>query len=517
MRKSVLRGALGALCLVAPVALGQVHPSAQPAVSRHAIANQGGVMQPIGPGDFFPASKLQADRGRMMDLSESALMQPARATEGGFTDLRTSVVPIGDGDISTYIDQPYSCDNGFYSNNNHNSNPYLTFDDFVADGSPLRNVRFYGGTTGDMFSDVNYIGIEIWSIQSGGACGWTYASLQGGQSFSLAELSPTYVCDVSGAYPSYEMLATFATPIQLNAGQNYMITIYANLNDPDGNLYFWNQSTVNNYNPSESWDRTTGNYVRCGPDAAFATNVGGSCFENDCSTTCYFSNFTNNNSPYIVLDDFIADATGDLRHLVFSGGGWDISTGTPTGLGNTAGFRVELYHAYADQNYLCQNYVDNFYGLYEVTKADATPKFQCFDIFGIPQYQFSVSIPAGVLPLTAGEHYMLGVYGLPADPDDPELFCWGGTDAIYGFTSWSYDLGTGQQTICHDVDQAFCVNPAQRPCLGDYDNNGAVNTIDVLRFLNDWAAGSLAADCNGDGRINTQDVLCFLNRWAAGC
>ncbi|MCC7387198.1 MAG: hypothetical protein IT431_00370 [Phycisphaerales bacterium] len=53
-------------------------------------------------------------------------------------------------------------------------------------------------------------------------------------------------------------------------------------------------------------------------------------------------------------------------------------------------------------------------------------------------------------------------------------------------------------------------------CAGNYNADCAVNTIDVLDFLNDWAAGDPKADINGDGAVNTLDVLAFLNAWA-GC
>ena len=54
-------------------------------------------------------------------------------------------------------------------------------------------------------------------------------------------------------------------------------------------------------------------------------------------------------------------------------------------------------------------------------------------------------------------------------------------------------------------------------CLADFNDDGAVNTLDVLAFLNAWAAGDSAADINGDGEINTLDVLAFLNLWASAC
>ena len=54
-------------------------------------------------------------------------------------------------------------------------------------------------------------------------------------------------------------------------------------------------------------------------------------------------------------------------------------------------------------------------------------------------------------------------------------------------------------------------------CIADFNEDGVVNTLDVLAFLNAWARGEARADLNGDGRVNTQDVLAFLNRWSAGC
>ncbi|MCC7388685.1 MAG: hypothetical protein IT431_07935 [Phycisphaerales bacterium] len=54
-------------------------------------------------------------------------------------------------------------------------------------------------------------------------------------------------------------------------------------------------------------------------------------------------------------------------------------------------------------------------------------------------------------------------------------------------------------------------------CVGDWNADGAVNTLDVLAFLNHWSAGDPIADVNGDGQVNTLDVLGFLNAWNQGC
>ncbi len=54
-------------------------------------------------------------------------------------------------------------------------------------------------------------------------------------------------------------------------------------------------------------------------------------------------------------------------------------------------------------------------------------------------------------------------------------------------------------------------------CAADFNGDGAVNTIDVLDFLDAFASGDDSADFNGDGLVSTLDVLAFLNAWNAGC
>ncbi|MBK7405344.1 MAG: hypothetical protein IPJ41_12105 [Phycisphaerales bacterium] len=54
-------------------------------------------------------------------------------------------------------------------------------------------------------------------------------------------------------------------------------------------------------------------------------------------------------------------------------------------------------------------------------------------------------------------------------------------------------------------------------CPADYNADGAVDTRDVLAFLNDWSAGNGGADWNHDGSVDTRDVIAFLNTFNAGC
>ncbi len=67
------------------------------------------------------------------------------------------------------------------------------------------------------------------------------------------------------------------------------------------------------------------------------------------------------------------------------------------------------------------------------------------------------------------------------------------------------------------VSRGIAVLTVTRGCAADFNGDGAVNTLDVLAFLNAWTAGDAGADFNGDGAVNTLDVLAFLNAWAAGC
>jgi hypothetical protein len=69
-----------------------------------------------------------------------------------------------------------------------------------------------------------------------------------------------------------------------------------------------------------------------------------------------------------------------------------------------------------------------------------------------------------------------------------------------------------------DIDHINATFPDPEDiCGGDWNDDGVVNTLDVLAFLNDWAGAEYWADLNVDGQVNTLDVLAFLNDWVAGC
>ncbi|MFG0259208.1 MAG: GC-type dockerin domain-anchored protein, partial [Phycisphaerales bacterium JB041] len=54
-------------------------------------------------------------------------------------------------------------------------------------------------------------------------------------------------------------------------------------------------------------------------------------------------------------------------------------------------------------------------------------------------------------------------------------------------------------------------------CVADFNADGAIDTRDVIAFLNTWSGRAGRADANGDGVVDTRDVIAFLNQWTAGC
>ncbi|MCW5774836.1 MAG: hypothetical protein KIS87_00120 [Phycisphaeraceae bacterium] len=114
----------------------------------------------------------------------------------------------------------------------------------------------------------------------------------------------------------------------------------------------------------------------------------------------------------------------------------------------------------------------------------------------IYHYDGSSWTPAGG-PDIPGSAYVLRGWGLAA---------------IGPCESWSvgaWSDGVVQRTLAERLTPGGCA--------ADFNGDGAVNTLDVLAFLNAFTSGDARADFNGDTVINTLDVLAFLNAFAAGC
>ncbi|MFG0260752.1 MAG: GC-type dockerin domain-anchored protein [Phycisphaerales bacterium JB041] len=92
----------------------------------------------------------------------------------------------------------------------------------------------------------------------------------------------------------------------------------------------------------------------------------------------------------------------------------------------------------------------------------------------------------------------------------------GGSFTLSG-TIGQHDAGGPMTGGSYSLTGGFWAGTFAEPCVGDFNGDGTVNTLDVLAFLNAWTAGEGSADINDDGTVNTLDVLAFLNFWAAGC
>ena len=55
------------------------------------------------------------------------------------------------------------------------------------------------------------------------------------------------------------------------------------------------------------------------------------------------------------------------------------------------------------------------------------------------------------------------------------------------------------------------------PCAADCNEDGILNTLDFICYLNYYNDDDPAADCNADNIVNTLDFLCFLNAYNEGC
>ena len=170
-----------------------------------------------------------------------------------------------------------------------------------------------------------------------------------------------------------------------------------------------------------------------------------------------------------------------------------------------------------------------------VDPDDAATVYLATAFFGADQVRRSTDFGATWTTLDGDlPDIPVNVIAVDSRPAAPVLYA--GTDSgLYRSTDsgahWSL-YGTGLPRACVvDIDlditrdrlvvgtqgRGVWSAPILTPCPGDWNADGSVNTLDVLAFLNDWAAADPRADVNGDGTVNTLDVLAFLNDWNAGC
>ncbi|HZW09825.1 MAG TPA: GC-type dockerin domain-anchored protein [Phycisphaerales bacterium] len=107
-------------------------------------------------------------------------------------------------------------------------------------------------------------------------------------------------------------------------------------------------------------------------------------------------------------------------------------------------------------------------------------------------------------------------YGIAMDPEDGTLWVGGDqSNVIYQYDTSGALLSS---VAVPGISSAFGMEfHAVMRCWADFDDNGVLDTRDVLAFLNAWVRGDGAADCDGNGVHNTIDVLCFFDMYNFGC
>ncbi|MBK7404038.1 MAG: FG-GAP repeat protein [Phycisphaerales bacterium] len=85
----------------------------------------------------------------------------------------------------------------------------------------------------------------------------------------------------------------------------------------------------------------------------------------------------------------------------------------------------------------------------------------------------------------------------------------------YGKFGRSIDL-SGDTILVGASRSAYVVGLAC-DCAVNFNGDDAIDTRDLIAFLNAWNGGDSRADWDQNGTIDTRDVLAFLNDWVAGC
>ena len=93
--------------------------------------------------------------------------------------------------------------------------------------------------------------------------------------------------------------------------------------------------------------------------------------------------------------------------------------------------------------------------------------------------------------------------------------CQWGLNPIFAIPGGWQD--TCQYGVSGDWVIRAIVEPLESQCRADFNQDGNVNTMDFISFLNAYNLGDPSADFNDDGVINTLDFLAFLNAYNEGC
>ena len=120
-------------------------------------------------------------------------------------------------------------------------------------------------------------------------------------------------------------------------------------------------------------------------------------------------------------------------------------------------------------------------------------------------------------PLVGSGTFNLADFGVVETAIDASVNVASGTVTLSGAQAFANSGDINGVTVSIDGTASLLAAGPVPACPADFNNDGSVNTVDVIAFLNAWSARHPSADFNHDGTVNTQDVIAFLNAWSAGC
>ena len=225
-----------------------------------------------------------------------------------------------------------------------------------------------------------------------------------------------------------------------------------------------------------------------------------------CTEGMYYSNLNHPSNEWMRYDDFVCTQTGDITHITFWGGGYDVFYQEPCDLPSAIdGVEINIYkwepggpcdwHA---GELLCSNYVP---------VEDLHPVWRCRHPDGIEEYRLSADLPEPCFQ-EEGAHYVIRVAADVRVPDAGCIFAWSSMDGTVGEVAFSAKSDETCQP--NMVDAAFFML-TDATCPADFDGDGDVDTADLLFLLAAW--GTADGDVDGDNDTDTADLLALLAAW----
>jgi len=393
---------------------------------------------------------------------------------------------IGGGEEELKYVQPFSCDEYMYfSNMNSNNPPYdwMRYDDFICTQTgDITKIVFWGGGWDvfsfegcDLFQNLAAVQIDIYEWLPGGQCDWQHGALLCSNTIPLNQLEPAFECiGPNGTEEYYRFTANLPEPCYQEEGEHYVLMIAGVLIDPNNPCIFGWVNTPEDYNSlAYSHKPLTDEWICGGPDQAFELYTAPAgpvkyVQPPNCDDYVWFSNVNSNVNPWIRMDDFVCNQTGNIETIVFWGNGFDVDQWQECGLANIPQFLIEIYQWIPEGP--CDWMPGQLLCSYQIPTEDLAPVYECTGPNG-DYFKFTANLPEPCYQ-EEGEHYVLLIGGVLANPDDPCIFGWLPTPMIHWSVAASYDLWN-DDWYCGDVDQSFALYTEGGDCIIDQNQPNA--------------------------------------------